>query len=150
MRTLVSLIVTLLLAAPTCSVNAPDTDGPITIEHGTSFGMCLGYCRTVLEIDGTTVRLTQTSPDSTRNPRKTQTLQLTEAEARRLQALANVRDVSRVEGVHGCPDCADGGAEWVEIRTTDRTIKATYEFRSTLEPIAELQAQLRALRERFQ
>ena len=149
MRTLVSLIVMLLLAAPTCSVNDPATDEPLTIVHGTSFGMCAGYCRSELEIDGTTARLTQTSWDSIRNPRKTQTLQLAEAEAR-LRALANVGDLSRVEGVHGCPDCADGGAEWVEIRTTGRNVRATYEFRSNLEPIAELQEQLRAIRERFQ
>jgi hypothetical protein len=149
MRTLISLIV-MLLAAPTCSVNDPATDEPVTIEHGTSFGMCGGYCRSVLEIDGMTARLIQTSPDSIRNPRKTETIQLTEAEARRLRALANVSDLSRVEGVHGCPDCADGGAEWVALQTSDRIIRATYEYGSNLEPIRELQQHLRALRERFQ
>jgi hypothetical protein len=144
------LAVLLLLASPRCSVNGPDTIGSYTIVHGTSFGMCAGYCRSELAIDGTTATLTQVGWDSIRHPRKTQTLQLTEAESRRLHRLANVNDLSRVEGVHGCPDCADGGAEWVAIQLPDRTIQATYEYQSELEPIAELQVQLRAVRQRFQ
>jgi len=150
MRTLVSLFVMLLLAAPTCSVNGPGTGDPVTIVHGTSFGMCGGYCRSELEIDGTTARLTATSWDSIKYPRRTQTLQLSEAEARRLRDLANAKDLLAVEGTHGCPDCADGGAEWVAIQMPGRTIEARYDFRANLEPIEDLQQRLRALRERFQ
>jgi hypothetical protein len=55
-----------------------------------------------------------------------------------------------VAGVHGCPDCADGGAEWVAIQTPDQTIQTTYEYGHNLERIGELQKELRAVRQRFQ
>jgi hypothetical protein len=55
-----------------------------------------------------------------------------------------------VEGVHGCPDCADGGAEWVQVRASGDSIRATFEYGATLEPIAALQAEIRALRARFE
>jgi hypothetical protein len=149
MRTLLSLVVLLVLTAPTCSLTGSDANGPLTIVHGTSFGMCGGYCRSMLEIDSATARLTQVGRDSIRYPRKTRSLELTEAEWRRLKALANVEDLSAVAGVHGCPDCADGGAEWIAIQKPDRTIQTTYEYGSDLERIAELQQQLRAIRQRF-
>jgi hypothetical protein len=46
----------------------------------------------------------------------------------------------------GCPDCADGGAEWLEIDGK----RVTLEFRSDLEPIRPLLQQVRALRARFE
>jgi hypothetical protein len=149
MRTVLSLIVLLILAAPTCSLSGPGADGPSVVVHGTSFGMCGGYCKSTLEINGTTARLTQVGWDSIRYPRRTRSIELGEAEWRHLRALANVEDLSSVAGVHGCPDCADGGAEWITIETPEQTIRTTYEYGHDLERIAELQHQLRAIRQRF-
>ena len=150
MKTLLPLAALLLLAAPTCSLTQGDGGPAYTIVHGTSFGMCGGYCKTTLEIDTTTARLSQVGWDSIQYPRQTRSLQLTAAEWRRLQALANVEDLTQVEGVHGCPDCADGGAEWIAIRAGERTIQTTYEYGHDLERIAALQRELRAIRQRFQ
>lgn len=40
----------------------------------------------------------------------------------------------KLPAVVGCPDCADGGAEWLEVRLTDGTLhKVTYEY--GIEPV---------------
>ena len=63
--------------------------------------------------------------------------------------MVDVAAITRLEGVHGCPDCADGGAEWIEIDTGSGPIRVTFEFGDTLPGIGPLQAEIRALRERF-
>jgi hypothetical protein len=119
------------------------------IIHGTSFGFCAGYCTFVLEVDGAIARLTETSRDSRTHPRRIHVLALTPAEAARVHALADPQTLASVAGVHGCPDCADGGAEWIEISVLGTAIRTTYEYGDDLDPIAELQAELRSLRQRI-
>jgi hypothetical protein len=140
------LLVTLLACSPT----EPGASRSFDVLHGTSFNMCVGYCTTVLTIRGTTAHLTESSRGDNNYPQRMRSVELTESEAQRLRTLANREDLTRVEGVHGCPDCADGGVEWIAIRAGRGTIEARYDFRRTLEPIAELQAELRAIRLRFQ
>ena len=52
--------------------------------------------------------------------------------------------------VIGCPDCADGGGEWVEVMFDDTVKRITFEYGDTLEPIQNLIDQMRIIRERFQ
>lgn len=150
MRTSLPLAAFLMLASSACSPTEPGAKGYFEIVHGTSFNMCVGYCTSVLVIDGTTARLTETSRDSSSYPRRTRSLQLTQSEWLRLRELADPEELSRVAGVHGCPDCADGGAEWIAVQMRRRAIEAKYEYRHELEPITELQTELRALRQRFE
>jgi hypothetical protein len=140
----------LLFAGFACSPTEPGANRAFDVLYGTSFNMCVGYCTTILTVRGTTAQLTETSHGDSRFPRRVRALELTDTEAKRIRTLANADDVKRVEGVHGCPDCADGGAEWIAVRAGRTTIEARYDFRRTLDPIAELQTELRALRQRFQ
>ena len=119
-----------------------------TVTHGTSFGMCGGYCVSELVVDGRTVTFTERSHGYDPAPR-TRQVEITAAEAARIASLATLANVRPVAGVHGCPDCADGGAEWIEVKTSADSVKATYQFGHDLDRIAELQRELRALRERF-
>jgi hypothetical protein len=54
-----------------------------------------------------------------------------------------------LEGVHGCPDCADGGAEWIQVETAD-PMRVTFEYGVDLDGIEDLQAEIRELRGRFE
>ena len=54
------------------------------------------------------------------------------------------------EDVIGCPDCADGGGEWIEVTFDDTVKRITFEYGDTLEPIQNLIDQMRIIRERFQ
>jgi hypothetical protein len=77
-------------------------------------------------------------------------VQITLAEWTELRLLADPADLSRVEGTHGCPDCADGGAEWIALRIGSRTIESRFDYGRDFAEIEQLQARLRELRLRFQ
>lgn len=139
----------LILTACTRSPAELGADGSLVISSGTSFNMCVGYCKSELVLDGTTARLMERSRDEKHYPDRERSIQLTTEEWERIRRLADPAALKSVEGVHGCPDCADGGAEWVEIRTEEESIRATFDHGHTLEPTAELQAELRAVRSRF-
>ena len=38
----------------------------------------------------------------------------------------------------GCPDCADGGSEWIEILANNKTYKVTFENGETLKGMDKL------------
>jgi hypothetical protein len=45
----------------------------------------------------------------------------------------------------GCPDCTDGGAEWIKIEKDGKTKKVVFEYRNDVEPIKNMQFVLREL-----
>jgi len=141
----------LLALSAACAPFTTEPRGPasLVIAGGTSFNMCYGYCRAELVVDSTSLRLVERGWDEQRFPVRERTAELAPEEWRHLRSLADLDALRQVEGVHGCPDCADGGAEWVEIRTARDSVRATFEYGSTLAPIADLQTELRALRRHF-
>jgi hypothetical protein len=121
---------------------------PMEITSGTSFGMCAGYCVTELRLDSISVTLTEESWRSDL-PARTRTLPLERRDWNRLQALIDTAAIMRLEGVHGCPDCADGGAEWIQIESPD-PVRVTFEYGAELGGIEELQKEIRYLRAQFE
>lgn len=99
------------------------------IKYGTSFGECLGYCRKSITITPSEIEFTKQGwdidgqlPDSTfREP-------LTTAEWNTLLEHIDMDDFLALDPVIGCPDCADGGAEWIEIVAEEQTYKVTFEY----------------------
>lgn len=143
------LVLTACTAQPTDSGTSPASlrrEG-LGLASGTSFGMCVGYCRTELVFDSPTVRFTELG-NTGDVPERTRSATLGPAEWSRLRSALDVAALARLEGVHGCPDCADGGAEWIQIERP-ATLRVTFEYGSVLAPIAPLQAELRALRAAF-
>jgi len=135
------------------------TDGPLRgpgreqltaleLRSGTSFGMCGGYCVTELAIDTLGVALTETSQVQPLPPR-TRTLPLSEADWERLVAVVDTAAIRGLAGVHGCPDCADGGAEWIQFGPASEAVRVTFEFGDMIDGIEPLQTLLRELRSRF-
>ncbi len=47
----------------------------------------------------------------------------------------------------GCPDCADGGAEWVQIDWNNGNKRVTFENRQTVKGIEKLIEKLREMRQ---
>ena len=60
--------------------------------------------------------------------------------------LTDFDEILAMKDVYGCPDCADGGSEWIEVTHNGDTKKVTFEFGSVLEPIARLVDSLRSIR----
>ncbi|HSL69093.1 MAG TPA: hypothetical protein VK864_02570 [Longimicrobiales bacterium] len=117
------------------------------IRWGSSFGMCAGYCREELEITSDRVRLTRTGWDAGQFPPRVEERSITEAQWNALRSRVEQGDILTLDSIHGCPDCADGGAEWVEVQTNDRRRRVTFEFGrgpGELQPVLALLRPLRA------
>jgi len=122
---------------------------PLGLASGTSFGMCLGHCMTELVVDSTTVWFIETSRDERTHPTRVRSIPLPLSEWTRLRGLVDPTVFTGLAGVHGCPDCADGGAEWIQIQSPAGPVRVTFEHGAVLSPIAGLQEEIRELRARF-
>jgi hypothetical protein len=143
-------VLSLTIAGCAQSANSPEALEDRVLATGTFFGFCHGYCNTELVVDGDSLRYIESSRDPVQFPTRTRVLPLSAGERARLASLTDPAVLSSLEGVHGCPDCADGGGEWVQIRSGADSTRVTFEYGKTLDPIAALQTELRALRQRFQ
>ena len=131
--------------------NQMDVEGgrePLEVASGTSFGMCAGYCVTELRIGSSSVVLSEEAWRA-ELPTRTRTLPLERSEWELIQELVDTAVFRELAGVHGCPDCADGGAEWIEVGTAD-PVRITFEYGADLDGIEELQKVIRELRNRFE
>lgn len=145
----VAALGSILLVAAGCSTTPKDTEKTEAIRWGSSFGMCVGYCTTVLEVTPTRISLTRSSRDEASHPAQTVERPTTAAEWEALRSQLDEVQVDRLSETYGCPDCADGGAEWVEIEGSEGTRRVTFEYGDSPTEIAGLVSGLRALRATF-
>ncbi len=94
------------------------------VGYGTSFGECLGYCISQLDVSEDTVQFVKYSwTDDLSYPDIKCGDDFTEWDS-----LSHyLKDFAYFDTVFGCPDCADGGSEWIEV------IKGTHHYRATFE-----------------
>ncbi len=144
------LIVGAAALVSACSPGSNDlrSEDPI-IRWGTSFGMCAGYCREELEIDGATIRLTRRSWDPARQPTRIEEQSLSRAAWRQLVARLEAANLNTLQDVYGCPDCADGGAEWVEMESAVARKRVTFDYARGPRQLEALLTELRAFRQSF-
>lgn len=96
------------------------------IEFGTSFGMCFGYCTQMVTFTNEKVIKTLTARPNSNLKEKLCSTNWNGFNT--LTAKVNSQSFMSLEETIGCPDCADGGAEWIEIFTTEGSKKVTYEY----------------------
>ena len=65
------------------------------------------------------------------------------AEHQKLTAQIDFDEIIKYDDVIGCPDCTDGGAEWIEVIQNGQSKKITFEYGDTLETINPLINMLR-------
>ena len=119
------------------------------IRAGTAFGMCLGYCMTELRVAPDEVLFVESSRDPAKYPDRVRRAALQPGEWEEIVALARPSQLEGLKEVYGCPDCADGGAEWIEVESGGTRRRVTFEYGSRVEPIQPLIDKARALRQRF-
>jgi hypothetical protein len=125
------------------------SDRVALIRSETSFGMCGGYCIRELVIDSAEVRLIVRSHFPQTYPTRTYTRTLSPDDWRRLNDAID-RDVfTRLDSVYGCPDCADGGAELMELDWGGERRRVTFEFRNPPRDIRALHERIWQIRSRF-
>lgn len=129
----ICLAITLLILLGTNACRNQEENEKFTgirqINYGTSFGECLGYCQKSIAITPSEIVFLKKGwdlegqlPDSSFQQNFTQT---------KWNALIGQIEVDTflgLEPVIGCPDCADGGAEWVEIDYEGQLYKVTFEY----------------------
>lgn len=143
----------LFLAACTTST-APSA--PTSVRHivsTTSFGMCVGYCTTRLEISESQAVLIREARGGRGAPQtlpeQRYTAELTPAEWEEFSRLAADANLSALPDVIGCPDCADGGAESLTITNVAGSRRVSFEFGANIQQAAPLLQRVRALRARL-
>lgn len=120
------------------------------IVSTTSFGMCVGYCTTRLEItegQAVLVRQARGGHGARQNlPDQRFTTELSASEWQEIAHFAARADLQSLPDVIGCPDCADGGAEALTING-GRTV--TFDHGASVPAAQPLLDRVRALRERL-
>ncbi|MCB0584491.1 MAG: hypothetical protein KDD06_04085 [Phaeodactylibacter sp.] len=109
------------------------------ITQGTFFCECFGECLTEARFTGAAIEATtyQTcSPMSAVQRECSETL--SDAEFQSILALVDWEAFRSLEETIGCPDCADGGGQWVEINRGGEVYRVTYEFGAPPTELAEL------------
>ena len=137
-----TIVLLLLVFLSACS-NELVFNNIARVNYGTSFGECVGYCKHEVTLSSNKA----TYKCSSWNP----TVQtITKEDSIRVSALDSICKVDTTSFFDlpetiGCPDCADGGAEWLEIEMiSGKTHKVTFEYHN--EP-ALLKDQISKLRE---
>jgi hypothetical protein len=67
-----------------------------------------------------------------------------------LAGLIDTEAFFRLPETIGCPDCADGGAEWLEIRNGSKVHKVTFEYMNEPEMLRDAAATLRVIIDDFE
>ena len=144
------LAATLCLAA--CAGEIRASTNVRQVVSTTSFGMCIGYCTTRLEISegqAVLVREARGGRGVHDLPEQRISAALTPGEWREIASLAATTSLTGLPPVIGCPDCADGGAESLTIASADGSRSVSFEYGAAIEPAQPLLDRVRALRTRM-
>lgn len=100
---------------------------PVVISYGTSFGHCIGFCNKELSISKNSLNYIQK-----KNGDKPETKKCVQPLSKGMynQVLSNFdfKSFYLLDSIIGCPDCADGGAEWIEVRSGKNKKKVMFEY----------------------
>lgn len=148
MKKILTIAIAFLLALSFGACDKKNFESVDGISYGTSFGMCVGYCHNELSISGNKTTMTrQKNGDPT--AAKTCSSSVSESEVNEIRKLLNADAVYKLPKVIGCPDCADGGAEWVAFKSNGKEYKITFEYGNAPESLKAAVAKLKAISETF-
>ena len=120
----------------------------LTIKHGSSFGMCNGYCfkentYTPEDFIHYEKAFGRTNPKDF--PEKMDSISISPKEWEDIISKIDLEKFYAEQETIGCPDCADGGSEWIEIATTDKVYRVTFEFGQPSDGLKPIYSALRKL-----
>ena len=124
-------------------VQALDKLSGITIKSGQNFGLCFGKCYSEITIKGSELLLVvkERSFDNELliNKDYSYTELISAEKIEEYRKALNIDSFFKLKEVYGCPDCADGGSEWIEIITSDKiSKKVTFEYGQNIPQIENL------------
>lgn len=120
----------------------------LSVKHGSSFGMSNGYCfkentYTPEDFIHYEKAFGRTNPKDF--PEKMDSISISPKEWEDIISKIDLEKFYAEQETIGCPDCADGGSEWIEIATTDKIYRVTFEFGQPSEGLKSIYSALRKL-----
>ena len=121
----------------------------IQINSGTSYGECWGYCVFELELDNSNALFTASGWGWYEFPDLLLEDNLSQEMWQQIIELIDFEYFQSLDDVYGCPDCADGGAEFIEIIYDGVAKQITFDAYTEIDGIQELTILLRDLRTEY-
>ncbi len=121
----------------------------IQINSGTSYGECWGYCVFGLELDNSNVLFTASGWGWYEFPDLLLEDNLSQEIGQQIIELIDFEYFQSLDDVYGCPDCADGGAEFIEIIYDGVAKQVTFDAYTEIDGIQEFTILLRDLRDEY-
>jgi len=123
------------------------TSQQLTIKTGSYFSECFGSCAEDITITSQNIVFHKSmSNQEGLLPDINGDVPITKTEWEVVYDSLDFEKFNSLQDVIGCPDCADGGAEWIEIDNGDTTKKVTFEYGATIPEIDDLIRELRKIR----
>lgn len=122
----------------------------ISIKYGTYFGMCTEYCKEELLITSKGIRNIKSAYNIRTDLPKLSPIikayKFSKSEWEQLVELIDFEELYNMKDVYGCPDCNDGGAEWIEIKFNGRNKKITIEYGAKIDGLSEVLSFIRNIK----
>ncbi|MEQ1755130.1 MAG: hypothetical protein ABL973_13475 [Micropepsaceae bacterium] len=146
-----AMAITASFSVASCAEGPTQSSRIDRLVSTTSFGMCVGYCRTRLEItpDAAVLLREPGGRGGTTLPTQRFKVTLSPAEWQDITRLAEATKFDGLPAVIGCPDCADGGAESLEISGSGGTKSVSFDHGADIQPLQPLLDHVRALRSKL-
>ncbi|MCX2583181.1 hypothetical protein [Pedobacter sp. MR22-3] len=141
MKKILTLLATLIVILGVGSCKKGAHASLNKIEYGSSFGMCWGYCVRIMAITSNQVSLEKKKNSDQSDVKRCQK-SLSNEELSSIKSLIK-SEFFELPDVIDCPDCADGGAEWVTIIENGKSKKVTFDYGKAPAAIKELVDKLR-------
>lgn len=119
----------------------------VKIKYGNSFGFCVGYCWKQIVITPDEIHFEKMARDDNEPVNCDRDSDCTDWISTNQNI--NLEKFFNLDEVIGCPDCADGGAAWVEVQTMTKTHKVTFDYMSPPAEISNFVSNLHELMETF-
>jgi hypothetical protein len=148
----VGLAALAVLGLAGCERAAVSNPNVMKVVATTSFGMCVGYCKTTLEITAAEAVLKGEvwgrGADSSQPPQR-RAAPVTSQEWEEIAAAAATAQIDALPETIGCPDCDDGGAESLTIVGPQRSRTINFPHGAAIPEAQLLLDRVRELRTRM-
>jgi hypothetical protein len=148
MKKTLPLIFAIIISLSFSGCKKGDIKNLNSIGYGSSFGMCVGYCSSNLLISDLKLTFSKSKNGQTADT-KTCSKTISEADINVIKNELNIDKISALPEVIGCPDCADGGAEWIAINADGKQYKITYEYGKAPKELEAAVARLKVMKDSF-
>ncbi len=120
-----------------------------SVKYGNSFGFCVGFCNREIEVRNTNIQFeANTNEVESKTINRKSNIDINYWEV--LIKSIDINDFISLKSTIGCPDCADGGAEWLEVKGANVDYKVTFEYGNEPQVLKDALRLLRAYNDVFE